>query len=273
MGVDPERRRPGSGIGEGDPRWRPARRGSRLHPQGPTAVPRSTRHVRASPRGPARGAGATPTHPTVRDRAPAACRGRAGWCAPADAAHRQPHHRRRGQRHRRLPGHRALAGPHRLRRPGPLRRVRGAGLPDRLAAGPGRRPRPVARQRRAPPPAERAAQLRRGGPDPAGRGHPGQRLLRGPGDLGGGADRLRRLPVPPGRPRAGRPPAPGRERAGAGRGHQPTPGGRAGHHHDRAPGPAGRSRPGRRRHHRPTGRPPGGPRRRDDPAGGRSSPR
>src|SRR5215207_5408365 len=60
MGVDPERRRPGSGIGEGDPRWRPARRRSRLQGQGPAAVTRSTHYVRASPRGPARGPGAHP---------------------------------------------------------------------------------------------------------------------------------------------------------------------------------------------------------------------
>ena len=59
MGVDPEHGRPGSGIGEGDPRWRPARRGRTLLPQGPIASTRSTHHVRASPRGPARGAGAT----------------------------------------------------------------------------------------------------------------------------------------------------------------------------------------------------------------------
>src|ERR687898_111774 len=40
MGVDPDRWRPGSGIGEGDPRWRAPRRGSRL--------PRATTLTRSS---------------------------------------------------------------------------------------------------------------------------------------------------------------------------------------------------------------------------------
>src|SRR4029450_342057 len=71
-GVDPERRRSGSGIAEGDPRWRPARRGSRLHFQGPTAVTRSTRHVPPSPPPPAARPEAPPAGgAVVRARAPA----------------------------------------------------------------------------------------------------------------------------------------------------------------------------------------------------------
>src|SRR4029453_3829532 len=149
------------------------------------------------------------------------------------------------------------------------RRLRPARLPDRLAAGPGRGEPAVARRRRAPPAPERPARLPRGGPDPAGRGHPGQRLLRARGDLGDRADRIRDLPVPPGRPRAAQPPAP-RWRWRAAPGPPPRPWGGGGRWGGRAgtPPPAvwgpyregSRGRDGERTTvHRPApGRPVGG---------------
>src|SRR4029453_18555340 len=93
--------------------------------------------------------------------------------AAADPAHRPPDYRRRGRRDRRLPGAGALAGPDRVRGAGPLRWVRRPRLPDRLAAGPAGRDRPVARRRRPAAPAQRVPRLPRRGPAPAGRGHPG----------------------------------------------------------------------------------------------------
>ena len=130
-------------------------------------------------------------------------------------------------------------------------------------------------------------ELHRGGPDPAGRGHPGQRLLRARGDLGDRADRLRDLPVPPGRPRATRPPATRRRRRPAppgdhrpasrrlrARRRRPTTTEPLGPPPDPGPGhgqPCRRTCPsGRRRHPRPTARRPGAPRPPSGRAGGRS---